>query len=173
MAVLPIRIYGDRVLRQKAREVEKIDATIIKLVQDLFDTLQQASGLGLAANQVGSLQSVFVVDLGKVIPSSQPLVLINPVLLKSEGEQVGEEGCLSIPGIYADVSRFKKVKFSALDLSGKEFTVEASDLLARVMQHELDHLEGILFLDRLSEVVRRTLAPKLKHLQPSTVKSAY
>src|SRR4030067_1151285 len=164
MAVLPIRIYGDPALRQRAKEIKEIDSGAIRLAQDMFDTLRQASGLGLAANQVGCLQRIFVVDLSKVIPESKPVVLLNPVMLKSEGEQVGEEGCLSIPGIYEDVPRFKKVKFSAQDLSGKEFSLEASDLLARVMQHELDHLDGILFLDRLSEVIRTSLAPKLKNL---------
>ena len=173
MAVLPIRIYGDPVLKRKAKEIMKPDASVIQLVQNMFDTLRQASGLGLAANQVGSLQRVFIVDLSKVLPSSTPMVFINPVILNSEGEQIGEEGCLSIPGIYEDVPRFKKVKFSAQDLSGQEFTLEASDLLARVMQHELDHLDGILFLDRLSEVVRANLATKLRHLQPLSAKGAY
>lgn len=173
MAVLPIRIYGDPVLRQKAREIKKIDSTLIGLVQNMFDTLQQASGLGLAANQVGSLQRVFVVDLSKVIPTSQPMVLINPLMRESQGEQIGEEGCLSIPGIYEDVPRFKEVKFSALDLSGKTITVRGSDLLARVLQHELDHLDGILFIDRLSEVVRNNLVPKLKTLQPVPARGAY
>ena len=173
MAVLPIRIYGDPILKHKSKEIVKLDSSVIKLVQDMFDTLRQASGLGLAANQVGSLQRVFIVDLSKVVPSSKPRVFINPAMLNSEGEQIGEEGCLSIPGIYEDVPRFKKVKFSALDLSGKEFVLEASDLLARVMQHELDHLDGILFLDRLSEVARTNLAPKLKQLQPLPAKGAY
>ncbi len=173
MAVVPIRIYGDPVLRKKAKEIAKPDASVIQLVQNMFDTLRQASGLGLAANQVGSLQRVFIVDLSKVVPSSTPMVFINPAMLNSEGEQIGEEGCLSIPGIYEDVPRFKKIKFSAQDLSGQEFTLEASDLLARVMQHELDHLDGILFLDRLSEVVRANLAPKLKQLKPLATKGAY
>lgn len=173
MAELPIRIYGDPVLRQKAQKVSQIDAAVIKLVQDMFDTLRQASGLGLAANQVGSLKRVFIVDLSRVVPSSKPLVFINPVLLKSEGEQVGEEGCLSIPGIYEDVPRFKKVTFSAQDLSGQEFTLEGTDLLARVMQHELDHLNGILFIDHLSEVIRENLGPRLKQLQPLAAKGAY
>jgi len=173
MAVLPIRIYGDPVLRKKAKEIAKPDAAVIQLVQNMFDTLRQASGLGLSANQVGSLQRVFIVDLSKVVPSSTPMVFINPAILGSEGEQIGEEGCLSIPGIYEDVPRFKKVKFSALDLSGQEFVIEASDLMARVMQHELDHLDGILFLDRLSEVVRANLAPKLKQLKPLATKGAY
>src|SRR5574341_1327649 len=173
MAVLPIRIYGDPVLRKKAKDIAKPDATVIQLVQNMFDTLRQASGLGLAANQVGSLQRVFIVDLSKVVPSSTPMVFINPVMLNSEEEQIGEEGCLSIPGIYEDVPRFKKVKFSALDLSGTEFVIDASDLLARVMQHELDHLDGILFLDRLSEVVRANLTPKLKQLQPLAAKGGY
>jgi peptide deformylase len=173
MAVLPIRIYGDPVLRQKAEKVSQVDSAVIRLVQDMFDTLRQASGLGLAANQVGSLKRVFIIDLSKVIPSSKPVVFINPVMLKSEGEQVGEEGCLSIPGIYEDVPRFKQVTFSAQDLSGKEFTLEAMDLLARVMQHELDHLNGTLFIDRLSEVVRTNLASRLKQLQPIAVKGGY
>jgi len=173
MAVLPIRFYGNPVLRKKAKEITRPDASVIQLVQNMFDTLRQASGLGLAANQVGSLQRVFIVDLSKVVPSSTPMVFINPAMLNSEGEQIGEEGCLSIPGIYEDVPRFKKVKFSAQDLSGQEFTLEASDLMARVMQHELDHLDGILFLDRLSEVVRANLATKLRHLQPLSAKGAY
>lgn len=173
MAVLPIHFYGDPALRQKAKTIDRLDSGIITLVRDMFDTLRQASGLGLAANQVGALKRVFVVDLSKIIPSSKPIVLINPFLLKSEGQQVGEEGCLSIPGIYEDIPRFKNVKFSAQDLSGKEFSLDASDLLARVLQHELDHLNGILFIDHLSQVVRNGLASKLKHLQPLSVRGAF
>lgn len=173
MAVLPIRIYPDPVLRQKAKKVNDLDSRTIQLVQDMFDTLRLASGLGLAANQVGVLQKLFVVELSKVNPNGKPLVFINPVLLNKDGQQVGEEGCLSIPGIYEDIPRFKTVKLSAQDLSGQEFVMDASDLLARVIQHELDHLNGILFIDHLSEVVRDSLAPRLKHLQPLSAKDTY
>ena len=173
MSVLPIRFYGDPVLRQKAKTIEKLDSGIITLVQDMFDTLHQASGLGLAANQVGALKRVFVVDLSKIIPSSKPLVFVNPILLESEGQQIGEEGCLSIPGIYENVPRYKNVKFSAQDLSGREFSLDASDLLARVLQHELDHINGTLFIDHLSQVVRNGLASKLNNLQPLSVRGAF
>ncbi|MCI0530403.1 MAG: peptide deformylase [candidate division Zixibacteria bacterium] len=169
---LPIRIFGDPVLRLKAKSINKIDATIIKLAQEMFETMRQASGIGLAGNQVGVAKRIFVIDLSPVIPESKPMVLINPEMTESKGEQFGEEGCLSIPGIHEDVARFKQVKFSALDLSGKKFEIEASDLLARALQHELDHLNGILFIDHLSEVVRNGLGDKLKKLRPTPSKTA-
>ena len=152
MVVLPIKIYGDPVLRQRAGEIPKLDDSVVKLVSDMLETLKQENGLGLAANQVGVLKRVFVVNLSHVKEGEKPLAIINPVLVDKAGEIIGEEGCLSIPGIFEDVVRAKKVTFKGIDISGKEITIQAEDLLSRVIQHELDHLNGILFIDHLSKI---------------------
>ncbi len=164
MAVLPIRIYGDPVLRQRADEVPKVDDSVVKLISDMLETLKQESGLGLAANQVGVLKRVFVVNLSHVKEGEKPFAIINPVMLDKSSEIIGEEGCLSIPGIFEDVVRAKKVTFKGLDVSGKEITLQAEDLLARVMQHELDHLNGILFIDHLSKIQREQIESKLNKI---------
>ncbi len=171
MAVLPIRLYGDPVLTKKAAEVEKVDESVLKLVQDMFDTLHKAEGLGLAANQVGVLKRVFVVDLSGVKPGENPVTLINPVMLEKSGEIIGEEGCLSIPGVYEDVLRAKKVTFKGWDLSGKEKIIPGEDLLSRVMQHELDHLNGILFIEHISKVRKELLETKLNKISEKSLVS--
>ena len=164
MAVLPIRIYGDPVLRQRAAEILKVDDSVVKLVSDMLETLKQENGLGLAANQVGVLKRVFVVNLSHVKEGEKPLAIINPVLVDKAGEIIWEEGCLSIPGIFEDVVRAKKVTFKGIDISGKEITIQAEDLLSRVMQHELDHLNGILFIDHLSKIKREQIDSQLNKI---------
>ncbi len=171
MSVVPIRLYGDPVLREKAAEITRVDDSILKLVADMFDTLRQAQGLGLAANQVGVLKRVFVVNLSHVKEGESPLVLINPVLTDKAGEIIGEEGCLSIPGIYEDVLRAKNVTFKGIDLTGKETIIQAEDLLSRVMQHELDHLNGILFIDHLSKIKREEIDTKLDKISEKSLES--
>ena len=171
MSVLPIRLYDDPILRQKALEISMVDDSIVKLVQDMFDTLKEAQGLGLAANQVGVLKRVFVVNLSNVKEGESPLAIINPVLIDKSGETIGEEGCLSIPGIYEDVLRAKKVTFKGLDIAGKEITIQAEDLLSRVMQHELDHLNGILFIDHLSKIKKEEIDFKLDKISEKSLES--
>ncbi len=143
MARLEIRLEGDRVLRQRAREVRKVNAALRRLIDDMIETMRAAPGVGLAANQVGVLRRVIVVD-----DDEAPLALINPEILSSEGEAVGTEGCLSIPGVQGEVPRATRIHVKALDRDGREQHFVSQDFQARVIQHEVDHLDGILFTDR-------------------------
>jgi peptide deformylase len=147
---------GHPALRAKAKKVTRIDRSVLKLLDDMIETMQAAPGIGLAGNQVGELQRLIVVDLDDILYQ-----IINPVILKSEGEQVGEEGCLSIPGYYGDVRRAEKVVLQGIDRAGKDFRTPANGLLAVVFQHEIDHLDGRLFIDKLvrPDSLRRTDAP--------------
>ena len=142
MALRPIRILGDDVLRKKAKKVEKINTFIKNLLDDMADTMYKNKGVGLAGNQVGILKRVIVVDDGDGL-----LQLINPVILEKEGTQLDEEGCLSLPDIYGDVERAEKIKVKAQNTQGKYIEFESEGYLARIIQHEVDHLEGKLFSD--------------------------
>ena len=153
MSILDIRVLGDPILRQATTPVSTITDELQRLIHDMFDTMYHARGIGLAAPQVGRTERLAVLDLG-----DDPFVIINPVIVQSSsGKAKGEEGCLSIPDIYADVERPKTVSMRALDRNGQPFEREATDLLARCLQHEIDHLDGKLFLDYLS-VLKRTAA---------------
>lgn len=143
MSVLEIRRVGDPVLRAKAKPVKKIGPSLRSLVDDMLETMYQAKGVGLAAPQIGVSKQLLVIDVGE-----GPLVLFNPSIIRSEGEMTGSEGCLSAPGLYGDVSRFAKVQATGLDRDGRQVWVEGEGLLARALQHEIDHLVGILFLDK-------------------------
>lgn len=149
-----ILTLGHEVLRQKAQEVSQIEGHTVHLVQEMLETMRLGKGIGLAATQVGVLQRIFVVQLAEDIPR----VFINPVL-KGVSPEVSlyEEGCLSIPGIYADVKRPEMISIDALDEKGKPHHLDADGLLARVIQHELDHLNGVLFIDHLSELKRKRI----------------
>ncbi|HXF95279.1 MAG TPA: peptide deformylase [Gemmatimonadales bacterium] len=160
MTVRQLHLLGSPVLRQRALEVVAVDDEIRRLVDDLFETMRAARGVGLAANQVGVARRVAVVDVGDDDPP--PLVLINPVIRDRRGTQTGEEGCLSIPDIFGDVERAATVVLDALDREGRPYTVEATGFKARAIQHEVDHLDGILFLDHLSAVKRSLLLAKWK-----------
>lgn len=133
------------VLRQKALEVGKMSKRTEALVDDMIRIMKKANGIGLAAPQVGQLQRVIVVGT----TPNKPIALINPVIVKAEGEQIGQEGCLSIPGLYGDVKRAEYVEIEGLDRRGREVTVEMEGLAARVAQHEVDHLDGVLFIDKV------------------------
>ena len=147
MALRPIRLLGDDVLRKKAKKVEKINTFIKNLLDDMADTMYKNNGVGLAGNQVGVLKRVIVVDDGNGL-----LQLINPVITEKEGTQCGEEGCLSLPDIYGDVERAEKVKVKAQNIKGEYIEIEATGLLARIFQHEIDHLDGKLFVDTATNV---------------------
>jgi peptide deformylase len=147
-----IRIVGDPVLRQRADEVTDIDGRLAKLCDDMVQTMYDAPGLGLAAPQVGVQKRFFVYDLGAGDGSQ---VLINPVITETAGEWEYYEGCLSVPGLGFDIVRPKEVHVSGVDLDGNEVSFEADELLARLMQHELDHLDGVLLLDHLDDEQRR------------------
>ncbi|SYZ72672.1 peptide deformylase [Candidatus Zixiibacteriota bacterium] len=164
MAVRPIVLYGDPVLREKAKPVEKIDQAVKNLVADMTATLKNAKGLGLAAPQVGEPVRIFILDLSAVDLTESVRVFINPEIMETSGEVVLEEGCLSFPGIYQKINRPERVKMKATGLDGKSFTVYAGGMLARAMLHEFDHLEGKLFIDYFSPVSRALLKGKLKRL---------
>ena len=143
MAIRNIREDGDEVLRKVCKPVTQMTDRLATLIDDMFDTMYEANGVGLAAPQVGVLRRIVVIDIGE----GEPLVLINPVIVESDGEQVGAEGCLSLPGLQGEVARPQHVICKALDRDMKEITVEGEDLLARAICHELDHLDGILYKD--------------------------
>src|SRR5438045_7430453 len=152
-----LHLLGSPVLREHAKPVKTVDADVRQLVEDLFETMRSAKGVGLAANQVGVARRVAVVDVGDEDPPA--LALINPVIVeRSDEHEVAEEGCLSIPDIFGDVERPAHIVVDALDREGQKFRVEARGYKARRIQHELDHLDGILFLDHLS-AVKRSLLP--------------
>lgn len=157
MAVLPIRTFGDPVLREPARAVELFDQALARLAEDMVETMQEAPGVGLAAPQVGRSIRLIVFDIGE-----GPVAMVNPLLSGFDGEQVGEEGCLSIPGLYFPVKRALKVRADGFDPSGKPMVIEGEELLARVLQHEVDHLDGVLFLDRLSDEDRKVALAALR-----------
>ena len=146
MAIRKIREDGDEVLRKKSKPVEEINKRILTLIEDMADTMYDADGVGLAAPQVGILKRIFVID---VYDDEGIRVFINPEILEVRGTQLGEEGCLSIPGKLEEVERANYVKVKALNERGEEFILEAEELLARAILHENDHLEGVLFTDHI------------------------
>lgn len=146
MALRKIRLTGDEILRKKSRIVEKVDGKIRELIDDMVETMHEFNGVGLAAPQVGILKRIIVIDL---YDGSPVLKLINPEIKSEEEQQEVEEGCLSFPNQYAKVVRPKKITVTALDENGKEITIEAEDLLAQALSHEIDHLNGILFVDKM------------------------
>jgi peptide deformylase len=157
MALFTIRQYGDPVLRQRAAEVEEIDASLRRLVDDMIDTMYDAPGSGLAANQVGVNRRLFVYDVG-----DGPRAVVNPEIVDSDGEWTYEEGCLSVPGLSWPIVRPNRVHLIGRDLDGEELSIEADTLEGRVFQHELDHLDGILLVERLDDEQRRA-AKRLLH----------
>lgn len=164
MAIHPILKYPDPILLAKSREITAFDDGVRRLVADMIETVHAAPGVGLAANQIGVTLRVAVVDLSVGEDPSQLLILINPHVLSAEGSQVDEEGCLSIPGVTERVERAARVEVEAKDLDGGAFTVRGEGLLARALLHEIDHLDGILFPDRLSPLKRRLIRKKIQKL---------
>jgi peptide deformylase len=150
MPSLTIRQYGDPVLKERTRDVENIDGSIANLVESMIETMYAAPGTGLAANQVGVQRRLFVYDIG-----DGPVTIINPQIVESDGEWVYDEGCLSVPGLSWDIVRPNAVHLVGLDLDGNEVSIEATELEGRVFQHELDHLDGILLVERLDEDQRK------------------
>lgn len=145
MAVRTIRTMGDPILEKKSRVVKEITPKIKELIADMFDTMREQSGVGLAAPQVGILKRIFVIDLTEYMEGGEERVFINPEIIETDGEQTGAEGCLSLPGKNGIVTRPNYVKIKALDENMKSFTVEGSELMARAILHENDHLEGVLY----------------------------
>ena len=163
MAKLPILEFPDPRLRTVAKPVEQVDDALRSLVDDMFETMYAAPGIGLAATQVDVHQRLLVLDVSE--DQSRPMVFINPEILSAEGHQVYQEGCLSVPGIYADVKRANSVRVKALDRDGKVFEIEADGLLAVCIQHEMDHLAGKVFVDYLSPLKREQVRKKLAKQQ--------
>jgi len=164
MAIKKILTYPDPVLRQKVETVTNFDDSLKELACDLAETMYDAPGAGLAANQIGVCLRVVVIDVSPSKEEKKPLVLVNPEIIEKEGCQVDEEGCLSVIDLTANVERFRKLLVRAQDLDGKTWEFPAEDFFARVIQHELDHLNGILFIDHLSPLKRSLYKRRLKKL---------
>jgi peptide deformylase len=167
MAVVAIRTVPDPALRQKAKRVKIVDGAVSRLVQDMLETMRAASGVGLAAPQIGIPLRVIVIEL----PEAEPVVLINPQIVRRTGERCIEEGCLSIPGYVGEVARAVSVTAKGLDPAGKEVRIKATELLAQALEHETDHLNGILYTDQLTDPATfHKVEPKKKVVQsPKTI----
>jgi peptide deformylase len=161
---LDLRYYGDPILRQKARNVETFDDSLKKIAEKMFEIMYEHEGIGLAGNQAGVLLRLIVLDVPLDDENRAVLALVNPVIRSRSGEDTSEEGCLSIPEIRGDVTRPDRIVVEALNLQGEKVAFEAEGLLARAVQHEIDHLDGILFVDRISPVRRKLLETRLKQL---------
>lgn len=168
MTVLTIRLFPDPILRQKAEPVKEFDSELRRLIDNMLETMMEAPGVGLAAPQIGLSQRVAVLDPDPGGPDSQQLVLVNPEILNSEGRDVDSEGCLSIPEFTEKVPRATQLLLRARDADGTPYELEATDFLARVVQHEVDHLDGILFIDRLRGLRRERGRRHLKKLSASS-----
>jgi peptide deformylase len=184
---LPIRKYGNPVLRAKGKQIEVVDERIRSLAADMLETMHAANGVGLAAQQVGEALQLTVLDVSQVedrpstmklngtavddLAAAMPLVLLNPTLILGEDKDSGTEGCLSFPDITAEIDRAASVELEAETLDGEKIRIEASGLLSRALQHEVDHLNGILFIDRMSSAAKASHSSKLKRLQKETLKS--
>ena len=160
--ILNVVKYGDPILTKRAEEVADFDGKLNKLVDDMFETMYGAPGVGLAAPQVGVLKRLFVMDCSSGKDRKQKVVLINPVIETEEGEQVGDEGCLSFPGVFLEIKRPQRVVVRARDLNGSEFTLDVMDLQARCVSHETDHLDGEVFINYLSPLKRDLTKRKIK-----------
>jgi len=183
---LAIRKYGDPILRAKGKRIDEVDDKIRALAEDMLETMHAANGVGLAAQQVGQALQLTVLDVSQVedrpstmklngkpvadLATAMPLVLLNPVLRLGEERESGSEGCLSFPEITAEIDRSISVAVEAETLEGEPLEIEASGLLARALQHEVDHLNGILFIDRMNSATKVSHASRLKRLQKETAK---
>ena len=157
MAIRNLRYDGDEILRKKSKEIEKIDEKIVELAQDMMDTMHKWNGLGLSAVQVGVLKRLVVMDMYE---DGEQYILINPVIIKEKGTQECDEGCLSFPNQYGKVDRPLEVTVEALDINGKKVRIKAKGLLAECISHELDHLEGVLFTDKVKPGTLEVVNPE-------------
>ncbi|MGE5399864.1 MAG: peptide deformylase [Ignavibacteriales bacterium] len=176
MSILPITIYGDKILREKAKPVTEVNVQMIKQIKDMFTTMRNANGIGLAANQVGIDKAIFVIDVSPCegYEKIKPIVMINPkIMLFSDEKTTMEEGCLSAPHLRADVFRPKEIKIKYQDTDLTEQTLEADELFARVIQHEYDHLQGTFFTDRLSDELKKQVKKELIRIKNRKVDVDY
>ncbi len=162
MAILDILRFPDARLRTKAEPIPEVTAELQTLIDDMFETMYEAPGIGLAATQINVHKQLVVIDVSE--DKSEPFCFINPVITHAEGEEICQEGCLSVPEYFADVTRAENIKVKALDRDGKEFEVEADGLFAVCIQHEIDHLKGKLFVDYLSPLKQKRLLKKIEKL---------
>jgi peptide deformylase len=162
MSLLEIKKYPDKILKVKTADIENIDSHLQQLVDNMIETMHCARGVGLAANQVGVSRRLCVVDLTIKEDKVPLIVLVNPVIIEKEGMIDAEEGCLSIPGYLASIKRAEKIFVKSFNREGKEMEIEAEGLLARALQHEIDHLEGLLLIDRMSPIRREFFKRKYK-----------
>lgn len=169
MPVRPLRIYGDPVLRAKAKAVGAVTDGFRPFVLDLFDTMLAEDGVGLAAPQVGVSEQVLVLAVPVRKHQRVDLTLVNPEIVVAEGWEVGEEGCLSVPGVYDEVKRAYAIELKALDETGKPIELKAEGYLARAIQHEIDHLKGVLFVDRLGILQRQLHRKELQALEQGRI----
>lgn len=176
MSIIPITVYGDQILRTTPEKIKKVDDQLIVDIQNMFNTMRNASGIGLAANQVGINKSLFIVDISPVegYEETKPLVMINPeIVLFSDETTFYEEGCLSLPLLNADVERPEKIKVKFLDTDENEQIIEADELLARVIQHEYDHLIGKMIPDRVTPEIKKKLQAELMRIMKREVDIHY
>ncbi|MFT5143609.1 MAG: peptide deformylase [Rhodothermales bacterium] len=181
--ILPVHTYGDPILREQTVPVESDSPELQQLIDDMIETMRGAAGIGLAAPQVGRRERIFVVDLGPLVddddPESltwpeQPMVFVNPLVVEETGEEIEfEEGCLSIPDLKEYVARPESIELTFLNRRLEKQTLQATDMLARVIQHEYDHLEGVLFIDRISPFRRRLLRRRLREMAEGEVEAEY
>jgi len=172
MALLPIRLYGDPILRRKSREIDVVDDSVLAFALDMLETMHDADGIGLAAVQVGRPIRMLVADVGERAPRGTSKIFINPVIVGAEGESSFDEGCLSVPGINAEIIRPERITIRYVDGKRKVREDSFDGILARVLQHEADHLDGKLFVDYLSPVRRAMLMRKLKALSKESGRRA-
>ena len=162
MAILHICTYPEKVLLEATEPIEKIDKEVEELAEHMAETMYSAPGIGLAANQVGVAKRLLVADIAPRRPESNLIVLANPEIIAAEGEVIIEEGCLSVPEYQTEVKRYEKITVRGMDLNGEEVEIEAEGLLAVVLQHEIDHLNGLLFIDRISRLKRDLYKRRLR-----------
>jgi peptide deformylase len=175
MAALPIYVYGTEVLKKKAKPVKDISNKTIQLIQDMFETMHSSNGVGLAANQVGVLEQILVIDLSDTeeYKETKPMAFINPEIMEEEGEWEMEEGCLSIPEIRDVINRAETVTVKFQDANLRDQKIVATGMLGRVLQHEIDHLNGVLITDHLSATKRTLLRSKLKKISKGEFEHKY
>jgi peptide deformylase len=176
MPIRPISLYGDKILRKKAKKVKSVTPEILSLINDMFDTMHNAGGMGLASNQVGEDIAVIVLDISTVkgYESAKPIIILNPKIVnRSEETIIQEEGCLSLPGIRAKVKRPKSIKVVYNDIDMKEKVLEDNDLSARVIQHEFDHLQGVFFPERTDEETQKMLKKALNKIKNRKIEVEY
>ena len=159
MAIIPVRVFPDSILRQKSKRVRTIDNSIHKLIGDMIETMHSAGGVGLAAPQLGTPLRVIVIGM----PEQEDIVLINPKIVRRSGERLVDEGCLSVPGYIGEIKRAELVRVKGRDQKGREIRIKANELLAQVLEHEMDHLNGVLYVDHLESM------DKLRKIEPEEV----